>query len=1087
MQENGAEADSGDHARPESRPSLPFPSSPTSPSASTGVSPVVRSRPPALRSPRTSLEITSHRLSIASTSSSTSTRSQRPPLLLRSRHASLPASVVQSRHQSIVGTPGAASHGSNGMGNGTRNRISVASVGSFGSVEEEEEEDANGAEKVRSEEDGTKDEVIQKSASGTGLIRNRSRHSLPPPGRLPSFTSVLNHESSVDGRARDRSSSPLRPKKLSEYTEEERRKREEKRLRIAEELRDTENAYVQVLEEIDANYYQPLLNALPPTDPLSRRASNRYSSTVTSPNISPRSSSYDPSPPPAARSRTSTSDTFLSSSSTTPSTPPTPPSSNPTMTTNEPILSRREINEVFSNFTDVLNLSHVMLLTLNEAVPERPSEPLSISTTLDLSSSSTTTGSVELGLSSSGGTIESSGPSTPHESQAVSVPLEPTVTPRHSSRRPPAPPLRLGKTLLPIVPFLKQYSLFVANFSGSLSRLSQLERRQDPTALSTSAESASSRWKEFVKTRRVSSQGGKIGLGGMLLNIVQRVPRYRLLLIELLEFTERDHPDLRDLQMAFNLVDSVATHLDSQIESHTHDLAILDLQRCFSSLEFPLLSPGRQLVKHGSLQKFNRSGKEQTRTFFLFNDILLHAVSVEQWGLGISGVLNGGEESAASSTTMEQTYKMVDRFELEDVTVVGSEEGQRKYGFEVLTTRKSFAVYADSLETKLSWLDAVRDAKAALMNDRRTLQRATIYDSVAPSSDASLSSKTERRVSLPSPSKDRSSFLATPPRLARQVSNIPQLGTIPPTPGDELQTLEFPIATSPLRTESPQESPPIPLPSSISPSPTQSPSSNGSPPVGRPSLARVRRWSEMRPSDAVQAITSAFIPSSSATPDVEEDQLSSDRIEYKVIEAYHAPVWVPDSKADKCMRCGDSFGLWRRKHHCRLCGGVVCWKCSTKYFIIPGYLLSSSSSSSSSPSPSYPKVSTPSQEDRLARSCDTCFTNIFEDPLPSSRFLGASTPGTTFGRKTLQPCVDRTATLNRLSRIIHPREMPLFDLVEGGGGGQGTTEENSTSPEPERRVTPRENQDGSETMGVQKRRRRLTAMGQLQTLLAKQS
>lgn len=81
--------------------------------------------------------------------------------------------------------------------------------------------------------------------------------------------------------------------------------------------------------------------------------------------------------------------------------------------------------------------------------------------------------------------------------------------------------------------------------------------------------------------------------------------------------------------------------------------------------------------------------------FFLFNDLLLHAFPVEQglqaWGLGISGAALH-EEGALGGH--EQTYKLVDTFELEDVTVIGSEEGQLKYGFEILTTRKSFAVYA---------------------------------------------------------------------------------------------------------------------------------------------------------------------------------------------------------------------------------------------------------------------------------------------------------------------------------------------------------------------------------------------------------
>ncbi len=50
----------------------------------------------------------------------------------------------------------------------------------------------------------------------------------------------------------------------------------------------------------------------------------------------------------------------------------------------------------------------------------------------------------------------------------------------------------------------------------------------------------------------------------------------------------------------------------------------------------------------------------------------------------------------------------------------------------------------------------------------------------------------------------------------------------------------------------------------------------------------------------------------------------------KIHEDYRAPIWVPDSRADRCMRCREPFAVWRRRHHCRLCGDVVCWACSMK-------------------------------------------------------------------------------------------------------------------------------------------------------------
>eukprot|EP01060_Flectonema_neradi_P013911 TRINITY_DN2062_c0_g1_i1.p1 TRINITY_DN2062_c0_g1~~TRINITY_DN2062_c0_g1_i1.p1 ORF type:complete len:471 (+),score=80.13 TRINITY_DN2062_c0_g1_i1:93-1505(+) len=40
------------------------------------------------------------------------------------------------------------------------------------------------------------------------------------------------------------------------------------------------------------------------------------------------------------------------------------------------------------------------------------------------------------------------------------------------------------------------------------------------------------------------------------------------------------------------------------------------------------------------------------------------------------------------------------------------------------------------------------------------------------------------------------------------------------------------------------------------------------------------------------------------------------------------PVWVPDSDVASCMKCNNRFSMLRRRHHCRRCGGIFCYKCS---------------------------------------------------------------------------------------------------------------------------------------------------------------
>jgi hypothetical protein len=38
--------------------------------------------------------------------------------------------------------------------------------------------------------------------------------------------------------------------------------------------------------------------------------------------------------------------------------------------------------------------------------------------------------------------------------------------------------------------------------------------------------------------------------------------------------------------------------------------------------------------------------------------------------------------------------------------------------------------------------------------------------------------------------------------------------------------------------------------------------------------------------------------------------------------------WVPDNSSNQCYYCKSNFGFISRKHHCRLCGNLICQNCS---------------------------------------------------------------------------------------------------------------------------------------------------------------
>lgn len=61
-----------------------------------------------------------------------------------------------------------------------------------------------------------------------------------------------------------------------------------------------------------------------------------------------------------------------------------------------------------------------------------------------------------------------------------------------------------------------------------------------------------------------------------------------------------------------------------------------------------------------------------------------------------------------------------------------------------------------------------------------------------------------------------------------------------------------------------------------------------------------------------------------------QDAIENARAHVKIIEYKEAPIWIPDVASNVCMSCGVALGFFRRKHHCRNCGKIMCNACVSK-------------------------------------------------------------------------------------------------------------------------------------------------------------
>ncbi|KAH3763567.1 guanine nucleotide exchange factor [Pelomyxa schiedti] len=165
----------------------------------------------------------------------------------------------------------------------------------------------------------------------------------------------------------------------------------------------------------------------------------------------------------------------------------------------------------------------------------------------------------------------------------------------------------LGKALQGMVALLSLYTGYVSHLDRAMTTLETLRQKN-------------SKFNTFVIECRSSPANTKmLELPGYLIQPVQRVPRYYLLLTDLIKHTWPDHPDFEQLKVVCGRVQAVATILNEkkrEAETVTRMVQI-DLAMSKKPKDFVLIVPSRLLLKEA---QFTCSRKDIK--VFLFNDMV---------------------------------------------------------------------------------------------------------------------------------------------------------------------------------------------------------------------------------------------------------------------------------------------------------------------------------------------------------------------------------------------------------------------------------------------------------------------------------
>jgi hypothetical protein len=255
---------------------------------------------------------------------------------------------------------------------------------------------------------------------------------------------------------------------------------------------------------------------------------------------------------------------------------------------------------------------------------------------------------------------------------------------------------QIGKVFLDLAPYLKFYSTYATDFRDASTLVEEWTEKSKP-------------FRQLLANQESRPEVQR-KLNSLLITPVQRIPRYKLLLDDIIKNTPRFHPDKDNLQEARTHIDAVAWYINDQIKEHEHSKIMVDIQKSLQGGLPKIIKPGRKLVRQGNLMKVNRTGggHAQPRYVILFSDMLMYCKFR-------GGLLNNGtielprQDALESCCLLPLKHTMVEQ-------VVG------KGVFTIKCQKEQLTLYSGKAEDA-DWVDTIQTAIRTLKKNSASLQK----------------------------------------------------------------------------------------------------------------------------------------------------------------------------------------------------------------------------------------------------------------------------------------------------------------------------------------------------------------------------
>ncbi|TRY64570.1 hypothetical protein DNTS_033869 [Danionella cerebrum] len=251
---------------------------------------------------------------------------------------------------------------------------------------------------------------------------------------------------------------------------------------------------------------------------------------------------------------------------------------------------------------------------------------------------------------------------------------------------------RIGDVMAQLAPFLRMYAEYVKNFDSGMDLLKQWTER-------------SPQFNAIIQDIQSQEVCGNLSLQHHMLEPVQRVPRYEMLLKDYLKKLPEDDPDRNQAEKSLHIISMAATHSNTAIRKMENQKKLIEIYEMTGGEE-DIVNPSNELIKEGQILKLAaRNTSSMDRYLFLFNHMLLYCVP--------------------KFSLVGPRYSVRTRIGVEGMKVLETSNEDYPHTFQVSGNERTLELQASSEQDKDNWIKAFKETIEIFEQKNKTFKTAS--------------------------------------------------------------------------------------------------------------------------------------------------------------------------------------------------------------------------------------------------------------------------------------------------------------------------------------------------------------------------